>query len=179
VYVAIAMIIQPDDDGPGDPEWLHDRTKRLYGRTMSDPGDVAAAQEALQRFVRNFGLHQPGRTPCGQPLPVSEAYAVAELFRESPLRQVDLGRRLRLEKSTVSRLVTNLVNRGWVGRTTAADDGRGVQLRLTDEGLAAARRLAAARQDKLAALLDRVPDDRRAALVAALQLLAEAADEDR
>ncbi len=146
---------------------------------MTEFGDVGAAQEALQRFVRNFGLHQPDRTPCGQPLPVSEAYAVAELFRDGPLRQVDLGHRLRLEKSTVSRLVTNLVNRGWVVRTTADDDGRGVHVRLTDDGAAAAQRLAAARQDKLAALLDRVPDDRRAALVAALQLLAEAADERR
>jgi DNA-binding MarR family transcriptional regulator len=144
---------------------------------MSERGEAAAAQEALQRFVRNFGLHQPDRTPCGQPLPVSEAYAVAELHREGRMRQVELGRRLRLEKSTVSRLVTNLVNRGWVHRHAADNDGRGVQLELTDAGSTAAGRLAAARQAKFAALLDRVPDDQRAALLAALQLLAEATDE--
>jgi DNA-binding MarR family transcriptional regulator len=144
---------------------------------MSDVEEAAAAQEALQRFVRNFGLHQPDRTPCGQPLPVSEAYAVAELHREGRMRQVELGRRLRLEKSTVSRLVTNLVGRGWVRRHAADDDRRGVQLELTDAGTTAAERLMAARQVKFVALLDRVPDDRRAALVAALQLLAEAADE--
>ncbi|GAA0940010.1 MarR family winged helix-turn-helix transcriptional regulator [Virgisporangium aurantiacum] len=144
---------------------------------MSEMGEAAAAQEALQRFVRNFGLHQPDRTPCGQPLPVSEAYAVAELHREGRMRQVELGRRLRLEKSTVSRLVTNLANRGWVRRHTADDDGRGVQLELTDAGATAAERLATARQARFAALLDRVPDDQRAALVAALQLLAEATDE--
>jgi DNA-binding MarR family transcriptional regulator len=144
---------------------------------MSGSDDVAAAQEALQRFVRNFGLHQPGRTPCGQPLPVSEAYAVAELHREGRMRQAELGRRLRLEKSTVSRLVANLVNRGWVHRHAADDDGRGVELDLTDAGAVAAAKLAAARQDKFAALLDRVPDDHRAALVAALHLLAEATDD--
>lgn len=143
---------------------------------MSGMEEAAAAQEALQRFVRNFGLHQPDRTPCGQPLPVSEAYAVVELHRDRRLRQVELGRRLRLEKSTVSRLVTNLVNRGWVRRYTADDDGRGVQLELTDAGMTAAEQLAAARQAKFAALLDRVPDDRRAALVDALQLLAEATE---
>ena len=144
---------------------------------MSELEEAAAAQEALQRFVRNFGLHQPDRTPCGQPLPVSEAYAVAELHREGRMRQVELGRRLRLEKSTVSRLVTNLANRGWVRRHAADNDGRGVQLELTDAGAQAAARLAAARQAKFVALLDRVPDNERAALVAALQLLAEAADE--
>ena len=127
--------------------------------------------------MRNFGLHQPDRTPCGQPLPVSEAYAVAELHRAGRMRQVELGRRLRLEKSTVSRLVTNLVNRKWVRRHAADNDGRGVELELTDAGATAASRVAAARQAKFAALLGRVPDDRRAALLAALQLLAEATDE--
>jgi DNA-binding MarR family transcriptional regulator len=144
---------------------------------MSEMDEAAAAQEALQRFVRNFGLHQPDRTPCGQPLPVSEAYAVAELHRAGRMRQVELGRRLRLEKSTVSRLVTNLVNRGWVRRHAADNDGRGVELELTDAGSTAATRLADARQAKFAALLDRVPNDQRAALLAALQLLAEATDE--
>jgi DNA-binding MarR family transcriptional regulator len=138
--------------------------------------DVVAAQDALMRFVRNFGLHQPDRTPCGQPLPVSEAHALTELAREGSLRQVELARRLRLEKSTVSRLVTNLVNRGWVDRRTADDDGRGVLLELTDAGATAAARLSEARRERLTALLDRVPREERAAVVRALRALAEAAE---
>lgn len=126
------------------------------------------------RFVRNFGLHQPDRTPCGQPLPVSEAHAMVEIAREGRIRQVDLARLLRLEKSTVSRLVANLVNRGWVRREAAGDDGRGVLLVLTEAGETAAARQADARRDRLGALLDRVPDDERAAVVRALQTLAEA-----
>lgn len=143
---------------------------------MSD-AEVGAAQDALMRFVRNFGLHQPDRTPCGQPLPVSEAHAIAEIAREGRLRQVELRHRLRLEKSTVSRLVTNLVGRGWVYRRVADDDGRGVVLELTEAGAVAAARQADARHDRLAALLARIPDDQRAAVVRALHTLAEAADE--
>lgn len=139
--------------------------------------ETDAAQEALMRFVRNFGLHQPDRTPCGQPLPVSEAHAMVELARDGRLRQVELARRLRLEKSTVSRLVTNLAGRGWVHRQSADDDGRGVLLVLTDAGAAAAARLAEARRDRLTALLDRIPDDARTDVVRALQTLAEAADD--
>jgi DNA-binding MarR family transcriptional regulator len=141
-----------------------------------EAADVVAAQEALMRFVRGFGLHQPDRTPCGQPLPVSEAHALTEIAREGRLRQVELARRLRLEKSTVSRLVTNLVNRGWVVRQAADDDGRGVLLELTGAGAAAAARLAEARQRRLTALLDRVPEDERAAVVRALRTLAEATE---
>ncbi|WP_109593293.1 MarR family winged helix-turn-helix transcriptional regulator [Actinoplanes xinjiangensis] len=141
------------------------------------PGEVDAAQEALMRFVREFGLHQPDRTPCGQPLPVSEAHAMVEIARDGRLRQVDLARRLRLEKSTVSRLVTNLVNRGWIRRETAGDDGRGVLLLLTETGATAAARQADARRDRLTSVLDRIPDTQRGAVVAALHILAEAADE--
>jgi DNA-binding MarR family transcriptional regulator len=144
---------------------------------MMDGDDVGVAQEALMRFVRDFGLHQPDRTPCGQPLPVSEAHAMVEIARAGRLRQVELTRRLRLEKSTVSRLVTNLEHRGWVYRQAAGDDGRGVLLELTEAGVSAAARQADARRDRLTTLLDRIPDDQRTAVVLALQTLAEAADE--
>jgi DNA-binding MarR family transcriptional regulator len=109
-------------------------------------------------------------------LPVSEAHALTELARTGSLRQVELARRLRLEKSTVSRLVTNLVNRGWARRRTADDDGRGVLLELTDAGATAAARLSQARQERLTAVLDRVPERERAAVVRALRALAEAAE---
>jgi DNA-binding MarR family transcriptional regulator len=142
-----------------------------------DRADTDAAQDALMRFVRNFGLHQPDRTPCGQPMPVSEAHALAEIARDGSLRQVELARRLRLQKSTVSRLVANLAGRGWVLRHSADDDGRGVLLELTDAGTSAASALAEARRARLTALLDRIPDDQRAAVVGALQTLAEAADD--
>ncbi|WP_206793248.1 MarR family winged helix-turn-helix transcriptional regulator [Amycolatopsis sp. MtRt-6] len=140
-------------------------------------GETDAAQEALMRFVRNFGLHQPERTPCGQPLPVSEAHAMVEIARAGRLRQVELARRLRLEKSTVSRLVANLAGRGWVHRETADGDGRGVLLVLTDAGATAAARQADARRDRLTVLLERIPDDQRATVVRALQILAEATGE--
>jgi DNA-binding MarR family transcriptional regulator len=100
-----------------------------------------------------------------------------EIAREGRIRQVELARRLRLEKSTVSRLVANLVGRGWVHREIADGDGRGVLLVLTGAGTTAAARQADARRDRLTALLDRIPDDQRRAVVDALQTLAEAAVE--
>ncbi|MGK5740208.1 MarR family winged helix-turn-helix transcriptional regulator [Micromonospora sp. URMC 103] len=144
---------------------------------MVDGDDVGTAQDALMRFIRNFGLHQPDRTPCGQPLPVSEAHALAEIARDGHLRQAELTRRLRLEKSTISRLVTNLERRGWITRQAASEDGRGVLLQLTEAGVTAAARQAEARRTKFTTLLARIPDEQRASVVHALQTLAEAADE--
>jgi DNA-binding MarR family transcriptional regulator len=140
--------------------------------------DEAAAVELQNRisaFVRAFGLHQPDHTPCGQPVPVSEAHAVGELDRDGPMPQAELARRLRLEKSTVSRLVANLIGRGWVRRDKRAGDGRVVWLELTGAGSRAAGELAVARAARFADLLRHIPDERRAAVIDALHLLVEAA----
>ncbi|MEO3813981.1 MarR family winged helix-turn-helix transcriptional regulator [Sphaerisporangium sp. B11E5] len=146
----------------------------LYSRTMSEE---LRLQEAVGRFVRAFGLHQPDRTPCGRPVPVSEAHALGELARDGALRQNDLAHRLRLEKSTTSRLVGQLIDRGWAERAPAPDDGRGVVIRLTPMGVDAAAQLARARAERFSAVLDRVPPGERANVLRALEILTEASDE--
>ncbi|TDC21004.1 MarR family transcriptional regulator [Streptomyces sp. 8K308] len=142
-----------------------------------EPDSSAELQSALRGFVRAFGLHQPETTPCGQPIPVSEAHALGELAQEGRLRQVELARRLRLTKSTVSRLVGQLTARGWVERAPAPDDGRGVVLRLTPAGERAAGNLAAARREKFSRLLKSIPAHERAGVLHALDILTKALDE--
>jgi DNA-binding MarR family transcriptional regulator len=135
-------------------------------------------QGRITAFVRAFGLHQPDRTPCGTPVPTSEAHAVGELDRDGPLTQGELGRRLRLEKSTVSRLVSILEQREWLTRSRSQHDGRAVTLRLTEEGQRIADQLAAARRAKFVRIVDAVPADQRPAVLAALATLVEALDAD-
>jgi DNA-binding MarR family transcriptional regulator len=106
---------------------------------------AADLQDSLVAFVRAFGLHQPETTPCGQPIPVSEAHALGELARAGTLGQLELGQRLNLQKSTVSRLVAQLLARGWVQREADQNDGRASLLRLTASGRQAATQLAEAR----------------------------------
>ncbi|MBG0817934.1 MarR family winged helix-turn-helix transcriptional regulator [Planomonospora sp. ID82291] len=139
--------------------------------------DDRELQEAVARFVRAFGLHQPDRTPCGQPVPTSEAHALGEPARDGSLRQSEPAHRLRLEKSTTSRLVTQPINRGRAERTPAPDDGRGVPVRLTPHGVQAAGRPAEARTKRFSAVLDRVPQGERADVLRAPTILTEAIDE--
>jgi len=140
----------------------------------SNPGRAGtglALQEQMIALIRAFGLHRPDHTPCGQPVPVAEAHALLELTQEEPLSQTDLCLRLRLEKSTVSRLVGQLEGRGWVARQRA---GRAVRLRLTDAGRITAATIAAARQAKFDRLLEAIPDTDREPVIAALKTLVEA-----
>src|ERR671930_479852 len=130
-------------------------------------------QGRITAFVRAFGLHQPDRTPCGKPVPASEAHAVGELDRDGPMTQTTLAGRLRLEKSTVSRLVSQLIGRGWVRRTERDGDARLVWLELTPEGNRAAGELAVARAARFAELLRNIPAEQRPAVIDALTTLVE------
>jgi DNA-binding MarR family transcriptional regulator len=101
-----------------------------------------------------------------------------ELARETPLSQNDLVVRLRLEKSTVSRLVGQLEQRGWIERQRNALDDRVLDLSLTDAGQRIAGDLATAPQAKFARLLESIPEQKRALVLGALQTLVEALRED-
>ena len=134
-------------------------------------GTGLALQEQMIALIRAFGLHQPDHTPCGQPVPVAEAHALLELTQEEPLSQTDLCLRLRLEKSTVSRLVGQLEGRGWIARQR---DGRAVCVRLTAAGRTTAATIATARQVTFDRLLEAIPDTDREPVMNALKILVEA-----
>ena len=147
---------------------------------QSEPPSASPSEELQARlvaFVRAFGLHQPDETPCGAPVPVSEAHALAVLAERGPLTQTDLVHHLALGKSTVSRLVDQLVARGWAGRRTGEHDARCRLVELTPDGARTAAGLAHARAARFARLLDRIPEADRPAVLAALDTLAEAARE--
>lgn len=131
-------------------------------------------QRRIVAFVRAFGLHRPDETPCGAPVPVSEAHALAVLAEQGPLPQRDLGEQLGLRKSTISRLVDQLERRGWAGRRCGGDDARERLVGLTTEGRKAADDIAARRAERMARVLEHIPEGDRPAVLAALDALVEA-----
>jgi DNA-binding MarR family transcriptional regulator len=98
----------------------------------------------LQQLVQAGGLLEPNPEPHehgGIPVSTSEVFALGELTETGALSQQDLGNRLGLEKSTVSRLAAHLEHRGWLTRQRDPANRRVYQLSLTDQGLDAARRV--------------------------------------
>jgi DNA-binding MarR family transcriptional regulator len=106
-------------------------------------------------------------------IPLSQAHALIELGR-GPMTQRNLTAALRLERSSVSRLVDRLHEHGWVATTVDPDHGGGVLVSLTDEGRRVHRQLSSARSKRFAALLAAIPPDRRDQVVEALALLTTA-----
>jgi DNA-binding MarR family transcriptional regulator len=143
---------------------------------MSRTEDAAKLQASFASVVRALGLLRPDTTPCGQAMSVSQAHAISEVHAAGPLSQKGLADRLRLQKSTVSRLVDELCADGLVARKRNPVDRRGVLLELTSVGTRRAERLATAREALFGRLLDRLTAEDRRMVVAGLGQLARAAD---
>lgn len=135
---------------------------------------VQQFQEQLMQFIRGLGLHRADATPCKYPVSMAEACAMVELMHHEPISQRDLSQALNLEKSTVSRLVVDLEQRGWVMRERSGDDARMQLLRRTDAGQDASEEIVQARNQRFGALLERVPSAQREHVVAAVSILVEA-----
>lgn len=129
-------------------------------------------QEQIQAFVRSFGLvDREHRTPCGQPIPTSQAHALHVLGRGVPLTQQMLAEELRLDKSTTSRLVTQLIDRGWVEREVNPADRREFRLGLTEQGRKLFGQVSQAATAKFGELWAEIPPDKRAQVLESLELL--------
>lgn len=88
----------------------------------------------VQKFVRLFGLLEQNATPCGFPLSVSQVYAMQELEKYT-MSVTELASRLELERSSVSRLVDDLVKGGFVHREINESNRREMVLSLTEKGV--------------------------------------------
>lgn len=91
--------------------------------------DIRAASREL---VREFGLMNHG--VAGTDLSLSAAHAIIEVGRYKDLSAKALSQMLLLEKSTVSRLIKSLVERGEIREERAQHDGRMKHLHLTAQG---------------------------------------------
>lgn len=102
---------------------------------------------------------------------VTQAHALMEL-EARPRTQVFLAENLRLDASTVSRLVDGLVDRGWAKRQPHPSSRRAVLVGLTAKGRRATGRLATARRARYAVLLDSLSEQDAATVRSAVAILA-------
>src|SRR5450755_2668408 len=96
--------------------------------------DSKQLHELFGEFLQALGLHRPDQIPTGFSISLSEMFALLALFARAPMSQQVLAESLHLEKSTVSRLIKHLEQRGWVKRVRDLHDTRMFRLHLSDEG---------------------------------------------
>lgn len=133
--------------------------------------------KSIQVFVRSFGLLDQDQTPCGQPISVSQAHALQVLGEAEGIPQQVLAEQLGLDKSTTSRLVTHLVERGWTTKTVNPANRREAQLCLTPQGRKVLQEVNAAASTRFEAIWNRIPPERRPQVLESLALLTDALKE--
>jgi DNA-binding MarR family transcriptional regulator len=136
--------------------------------------DAPQLQELFSEFLQALGLQRPDSMPVGFTISLSEMFALLLLAAEAPLSQQALADRLHLEKSTVSRLIRDLEQRGWVKRERNQQDTRMLQLDLSEAGQAAAAELAQHLTERHARLLAALRPDEQEALAYGLSALIRA-----
>jgi DNA-binding MarR family transcriptional regulator len=140
--------------------------------------DERQLQDRIQEFIRQFGLLDQEHTPCGRPMPTSQAHALQILGRVGIATQRELAGRLNLDESTVSRLVNQLVGRGWVDRAIDEHNRRQSRLALTGEGRAALDDIRDASAAKFRLIRERIPPDKGDQVLEALDILIAAIGKD-
>lgn len=132
----------------------------------------------VQRFVRLFGSLERNVTPCGFPLSVSQVITLQEL-EHNRLTLNELTERLKLERSSVSRLVDQLVKEGFMNRDPNMDNRREVLLSLTDKGTKTLHRVREQSVTFYEGLLQHIPEPDHAKIVEVFQMLGDALSKER
>lgn len=139
--------------------------------------DTAAPErihELLMDLVRVAGLLHPDTAMPGQPVSLSQGFALHELDTDTPLSQRELAERLSLEKSTVSRVAADLERKGLLVRERDPGNRRLYRLRLTDEGRAVHKGMAAAFHERYVQWVSTMTPAERDALLTGLPALIRA-----
>ena len=133
----------------------------------------------MMELVRVIGLVELDRLVVGQPISLSQAFAVHELDADVPLSQRELAERLHLEKSSVSRMAAEMERNGLLVRERHPDNRRLYRLRLTARGRALHRDIAAAFHQRYVRWTSAMTAAELDALLAGLVALVRAVREER
>jgi DNA-binding MarR family transcriptional regulator len=134
-------------------------------------GPAERLHQLLMDLVLAAGFLQLDQALPGAPISVSQAFALHELDTGVPLSQQELAARLRLEKSTVSRLAAELERKGLLIRERDPGNRRLYRLRLTDEGRAVHRRMATTIHEQYVRWVENISERERQSLLAGLSAL--------
>lgn len=137
--------------------------------------DAKALQAAVSGLVRIYQVRDRDRICCHD-ISVTQCHALEVLVAQGPMRSQALAEALRLEKSTVTRVVDALVRKGYVERLAAPDDARALALRATPSGRALFKRIHDELVAQQMALLRDLGPELRAGAADIVRRLARAAE---
>lgn len=120
-----------------------------------DTSTIRRFREYIRRIERELDIQNNASCSGGVSLP--KCHVILELFPDKSTTLNGLARKLRLDKSTVSRTVESLVRDGYVERSIPVDNRRSVNLSITKKGAEEARRINRENDAYFGAILESLP----------------------
>jgi DNA-binding MarR family transcriptional regulator len=146
----------------------------MFGLRMAQESDSSPARlrAAISGLVRRFGVSERADVSCCG-VTVAQAAALEALSGHGPMRLKELGQRLGIAPSTLTRNLERLIESGLVVRQADSRDARAARVRLTAAGKRAALGVAGRERDFASQVLERIPVEKRATVLESLtELLA-------
>ncbi len=139
----------------------------MGSHTITRAAETRDVLDAVRRIVRS--LHESSRAAeKAHGLSGAQLFVLQKLADAPGLSLNGLAALTHTHQSSVSTVVSRLVERGLVLRSAAADDGRRLELRVSAEGRRLVARAPDAAQTRLIDAIERLPASRRRALARAL-----------
>lgn len=133
---------------------------------------VDLVRVASRRLVRELGFM--GESVAGADLPASAVHALIEIEAREGTSARELAEILRLEKSSVSRMLRKLIEAGAVEETPEERDGRVKRLRLTPQGRNRVADIHAFARAQVSGALARLDEGQSRSVLNGLNLYADA-----
>jgi DNA-binding MarR family transcriptional regulator len=126
--------------------------------------------DMVRALVRRFSIAERADTGCCG-VTVAQAATLETLRDQGRMRLGDLGRRLGISPSTLTRNIARLRERGLVTTRTDRDDRRASTIELTTNGLRAAEQVRQQEEAFFGLVLEQLPGDQADEALAALEML--------
>lgn len=136
------------------------------------PKLISEVRRSSRALVREFGFLN--HRLAGTDLSPSAVHAVVETGLQGSITASELTERLRLEKSTTSRLLTSLIERGEISESPNPQDGRSKLLTLTHQGAETFQTINDYAETQVRDALTRLTDGERRAVADGVETYARA-----
>jgi len=136
-------------------------------------------RDSMIWLVQGFTLYDPRKSYPGFYLSPQQSYVLSIVTEFHPISPGEVAKRLRLEKSHLTKIVNSLIEMKAVVKETDPDDHRRLILNPTAEGKRMMKELEKVGIESYVCLMQKIPPAERNRVVHAIEVMKEAMEELR
>ena len=137
---------------------------------MANTPDSALLREVARLHLQ---LQRACVSACGD-TGSTQCFILGEIYRSGPITLADLGRRLALDKSWISRAVESLVQEGFLEKESNSEDRRSVVISLSKAGKKRYEVLDRSLNGQIEQVMSHISEKQRPSIYESLRLLRDA-----